>query len=269
MDQPSVNPYAPPAAHVTTSDGPQSALRPLYRPLTTLATVVTVVFALEILVKLGVAANALATISWMERAVAGNVVQDEPLENVEMRDDQLRIGELVLGLAAIVVFCVLVARACRNALSFGQMPMQLTPGWAVGVFFIPILWFWKPYQAMKEIWRASAPDTKDAHELAQGIVPLFFPAWWAAYLARWFLGQTGPRLHTDFHRPPQAISASYMDLAGAVATILAAALAIVMVRALARRQEDCQKAAEAWRATHPPAPPAAPSTGFVWNAPGI
>ena len=33
--------------------------------------------------------------------------------------------------------------------------MHFAPGWAVGWYFVPIAWFWKPYQAMREIWRAS------------------------------------------------------------------------------------------------------------------
>ena len=46
-------------------------------------------------------------------------------------------------------------RANYNARQLGAADMRFTPGWAVGWHFIPIAWFWKPYQAMTEIWRAS------------------------------------------------------------------------------------------------------------------
>ena len=33
---------------------------------------------------------------------------------------------------------------------------SFTPGWSVGWFFVPIMNPWKPFQAMREIWQASA-----------------------------------------------------------------------------------------------------------------
>lgn len=48
-----------------------------------------------------------------------------------------------------------IHRASHNARQLGAADMQFTPGWAVGWYFVPIAWFWKPYQAMTEIWRAS------------------------------------------------------------------------------------------------------------------
>ena len=49
-----------------------------------------------------------------------------------------------------------IHRANHNARQLGADDMRFTPGWAVGWYFVPIAWFWKPYQAMKEIWLASA-----------------------------------------------------------------------------------------------------------------
>jgi hypothetical protein len=265
-----VNPYAPPAAPVTTYDSPRSAARYHYRPLAALAMAVTIVLGLNIVVELAVAGSSLATISMMRGVATSDEVDNETGEAAMSRDGTLTVGQFVVGIAAVVCFCLLVARACRNALSFGQIPIQLTPGWAVGVFFIPILSWWKPYQAMKEIWRASAPDSRDQQELARGIVPALMPAWWAAFLAHALLGRISGSVTKDWARPQQVINSSQMDIVSAVATILAAVLAIALVRALARRQEACQKAVEARRAAAPPpAPPAPPSTGFVWNAPGI
>lgn len=48
-----------------------------------------------------------------------------------------------------------IHRANHNARQLGATGMHFTPGWAIGWYFVPIAWFWKPYQAMTEIWRAS------------------------------------------------------------------------------------------------------------------
>lgn len=62
-------------------------------------------------------------------------------------------GTIALGTVILVLSWIF--RANHNARQLGAANMRFTPGWAVGWYFIPIAWFWKPYQAMTEIWRAS------------------------------------------------------------------------------------------------------------------
>lgn len=56
----------------------------------------------------------------------------------------------------IVLALIWIYRANQNARVLGANNMQFTPGWAVGWFFIPIFSLWKPYQALREIWKVSA-----------------------------------------------------------------------------------------------------------------
>ena len=56
--------------------------------------------------------------------------------------------------------------------------MEDSPGWAVGWYFVPIANLWKPYQAMKEIWRVNVSDT----------TPSIFPWWWLFWILTSFLG---------------------------------------------------------------------------------
>ncbi|MXW55442.1 MAG: DUF4328 domain-containing protein [Gemmatimonadales bacterium] len=60
-----------------------------------------------------------------------------------------------VGLGTAILVLSWIYRANDNARQLGAAEMRFTPGWAVGWYFIPIAWFWKPYQAMTEIWRAS------------------------------------------------------------------------------------------------------------------
>ena len=78
-----------------------------------------------------------------------------------------------------------IHRANYNVRQLGASGMEFSPGAAVGWYFMPIAWFWKPYQAMKEIWKASAdpPDWK-----AQTGSPLL-GWWWALWIVPlWILG---------------------------------------------------------------------------------
>jgi len=72
-------------------------------------------------------------------------------------DRHLFIGLGLLGiqLTTSILFLMWIYRANSNARQLGAQGMKFSPGWSVGFYFIPILWFWKPYQAMKEIWQAS------------------------------------------------------------------------------------------------------------------
>lgn len=44
----------------------------------------------------------------------------------------------------------------KNAWAIGGiLQPTMTPGWAVGFYFIPIALIWKPFQGMSQIWSAT------------------------------------------------------------------------------------------------------------------
>ena len=61
----------------------------------------------------------------------------------------------VLYLVTVVVFGRWIYRANQNVRALGAQGLRFTPGWALGYFFVPVFCLWKPYQAMKDLWRAS------------------------------------------------------------------------------------------------------------------
>jgi len=83
---------------------------------------------------------------------------------------------LPVPLITAVLVLTWIHRVNHNARQLGAAGMRFTPGWAVGWHFVPIAWFWKPYQAMTEIWRASR---NPADWRGKPVSPLLH--WW------WFL----------------------------------------------------------------------------------
>ena len=61
-----------------------------------------------------------------------------------------------------------------NARQLGATDMAFTPGWSIGWYFIPIANLWKPYQAMKEIWKVSS----NPHSWKSQSVSSLLPWWW-------------------------------------------------------------------------------------------
>jgi len=82
---------------------------------------------------------------------------------------------MVAAISAEISFLVWVYRANLNCHGFGARSMQFSPGWSVGWYFIPFLNLYYPYQAMKEIWKASKNPQNWQRETGSGLV-----GWWWA-----------------------------------------------------------------------------------------
>jgi hypothetical protein len=54
-----------------------------------------------------------------------------------------------------IVSLIWIYGATRNALAI-RPGINVTPGWAVGWFFVPFANFYKPFQYLSEVWRVSA-----------------------------------------------------------------------------------------------------------------
>jgi hypothetical protein len=100
------------------------------------------------------------------------------------RENSIGALALALTVATIPVFALWIVRAHRNLLSLGARRLDVTPGWALGWFFIPFANLWKPYQAMRTLWRASY-DSQRWHLQA---VPWWVTLWWVTWIARQAMG---------------------------------------------------------------------------------
>jgi len=100
---------------------------------------------------------------------------------------QFVVGVIYIVVFAVPAFLILkwLYRANYNARQLGARDMKFTPGWSIGYYFIPILTLWKPYQAMKELWKASKNPSDFSSETSSVILPI----WWALWLLSGILGQ--------------------------------------------------------------------------------
>ena len=85
------------------------------------------------------------------------------------------------------LLCMLILAACMwtyktmlNAWMLGELKPNIKPALAVIYFFIPVLWFWKPYLVIKQIW-----DNLFGSESSKGLIA----TWWLCWLLGfWVLG---------------------------------------------------------------------------------
>jgi hypothetical protein len=138
--------------------------------------------------------------------------------------DFVALAELAVLIACFVVVGRWIYVANANAHSFGTGGMSISPGWAVGWFFIPLANLVKPYEGMKEAWRTSH-DVAGLYEEAESPVVGW---WWGLWIVNGIVGWVGMRLGGG---PVMLEAAYYFDVAGAA---LNAALCVVLIHLMRR-----------------------------------
>jgi len=143
------------------------------------------------------------------------------------------LGQVCVGIALIVLFCLWIPRANRNARALGATGMRFTPRWCVIWYLIPIMHLFRPYQAMKEIWMASDPSGGTPWQ--QREVSLILPLWWTLWLISSFASQAAYGWPLQPEDDP--IRATGATIFADAVDIPLAIVAMLLVRNIHRMQE--------------------------------
>jgi hypothetical protein len=213
----------------------------------------------------------------LEIRLMGQLVDGDDIALSRLDSNDLRQGIVAAVVFAVfVVSAILFIRWFRRA--YANLPAlrsdaRFKPGWAIGGWFVPILWFWRPKQIANDIWRGSDPSPR-AIEFAKTDVGALLGVWWAAWIIGGFVYTRSTVAYWNTPASSDAgISALLGDLEGArdiryaaildvVASgidIVAAVLAILVVRELTSRELGRARLL----ATLPERAPAAGSTSAV------
>ena len=115
-------------------------------------------------------------IQFIDDLIKGHHVSKSFSQQVEQWESLNGIFYVVVYLSSAVLVLKWIYRANYNARQLGASNMRFSSGWSIGWYFIPIANLWKPYQAMKEIWKTSANPSAWTTEKAPALL-----GWW------WFL----------------------------------------------------------------------------------
>jgi hypothetical protein len=164
---------------------------PQYRDLSGLSKLLKFCLIVYIAIALASIWSGWLEFSLLQRAERGANFTDEEVSANDLRQQAIGILQLVGFIITGIIFLRWKYLSNRNARSFGVVGMEFTPGWSVGWYFIPIASLWKPFQAMREMFKASNPDGAEAWHNAPhpGILPL----WWALWIISNFSGQIAMR----------------------------------------------------------------------------
>ena len=172
-------------------------------------------------------------------------------------------------IAAAVAFLVWFRRAYGNAAGLTGRGLRWGPGWSIGAWFVPVLWWWRPKQIANDVWRAGDPKSKENPKWNSLPVPGMVHWWWALYVLAGVVGGVGGGLVSpdpilvDAVNGTGGVTTSDLELERAAANVLAAsaafniiaaAAAVIFIRQSSRRQDE--RIAKGDLPAAEPAPPA-------------
>jgi hypothetical protein len=183
-----------------------------------------------------IAAIAVAAIAVASSAMQLGVLRGEHIAGIATaglyRENSIGALALMLTVATIPVFGVWIVRAHRNLRALGARGLDVSPGWALGWFFVPFANLWMPYRAMRTLWRAS----HDAARWQLQRVPWWVTLWWAAWLARHVLGTSMTMQEPSASAVEAQLRWAELNITVQTAGMLLTALAVLLILRISRAQ---------------------------------
>lgn len=253
MTDPS-HPYVPPPPgdHGFPAGGPQPPGR--WRSNEVLAGVLTALLVLHVVVLLADGAVLLRRAQLAATGASGGPLDFEAAEAVDRWAQTVGTTWLVAWLVTAGVFITWQYRHARNAQVLGQRT-GLGPGWAVGGWFIPLAHLVLPAKQLRDssAWSSAPPERPGRASTL--IVP-----WMATYALGNIIVSAAIRGEPATSEGPQAYLAwlatsDRTEVAGNAVLVVAAVLAVLMVRQLTRSQEAQRPATAAASWPAPATPP--------------
>jgi hypothetical protein len=156
----------------------------------------------------------------------------------DVRQSVVGIVQIVVLLLSGILILKWIHRANYNAHQLGSADMTFTPGWSIGWYFIPFANLWKPYQAMKEIWKISCnPDSPEAQPISS-----LLRWWWFFWIVSGALGNASFRLALKAEEISELITVNVVtQLSDAIAIPLCLILLPIITRIYEMQMSHARK----------------------------
>lgn len=153
-------------------------------------------------------------------------------ESNDTRQGAVGVIQFLVFIISGIIILKWIYRANLNARNKGAADMQFTPGWSIGWYFLPIANLWKPYQAMKEIWKAS----KNPESWKTESVSSLLPWWWFVWIISNLITNASFKLAMKAEELNQLIMANVVTIASDVAGIVLSFVFLSIVKQIYKYQ---------------------------------
>lgn len=158
-------------------------------------------------------------------------------ESNDTRQQIIGILYLVTFIITGITFLKWIYRANLNCHEFGAQGMKFSPGWSIGYYFIPILTIYKPYQAMKEIWKVSKNPTDWQNQKGSALLGW----WWALWLTSNIFSWVSFRMSMKAQDPDSLMVSTLVSIFSNIIDIPSCIVAVSLVSAIYGMQERLVK----------------------------
>ena len=153
-------------------------------------------------------------------------------EASDVRQALIGLLQIVVAIVSGILILRWIHRANWNARALGARGLDFTPGWAVGWYFVPFMNLWKPYAAMKEIWKASARPERWQTLPVPGLLGL----WWFFWIVSSLLGNASFRLMLRAKEIDALIQANIVTVLSDLVTVPLCLVFLVLMDRIHRMQ---------------------------------
>ena len=220
-----------------------------------IARVIVALLGLSSLLALVMIAFRLGEQGLLARIANLEFVSEEEVTRSDAGVAAVAVVQLLTLVVTGIVWLVWQHRGQANLIAARVTGLRFTPGWAVGWWFVPFANLVKPFQTMRELWKASGGEEDWGHSRTWSLIGW----WWAAWLTAGVLGRIGGAVIGGATTLETVRSGSRVLLLTQLVVLAAAILAIMLIRSVVDRQRRLRgRIADTG---HPPARPDLPEPG--------
>jgi hypothetical protein len=200
-------------------------------------------------------------LAMLDRLIGGEPVSDSEVDASNARARAIGVIQTVLLIAIAVFFIRWLRLGYRNADVLAPGLRRYGHGWAIGAWFVPFLNLWRPKQIVNDVWRAG--DSTGAPYATP--LPSWLNLWWAVWLLDNLLAQVAGRLALRQDTNEELRTVDYWYIVSDATDVVAALLAILVVRRITARLDERAAAVPPPAAPSEWLPPATAATGSGWS----
>jgi hypothetical protein len=213
-------------------------------------TLLTLLLVICVLIDLITIAFGYSRVVFLSRMLTGEMVSHTALTADDAGQQLVRTTLIAAYFISGVIFLVWLYRARRNLLAVGSRGQRYSSPWAIGLFFVPLLNLYYPYDIVTELWKQSNPDVglsdaflkQHASTLQQySSKTALIGLWWGLVIASVVVARISGTIASHATDIPDLISESWTGMISDALRIVGTIILIVLVNRIDVRLEEKHK----------------------------
>lgn len=215
-------------------------VRPDFTPPKGAALALQAALVFFIAIQIAAAAVVYLSLQFTQRVLDGEYFDEEAFyadtESLQRFANMLPVAAICAFVLCVLTYCIFVYRAASNIQEANAKGHDHSPGWSVGLGFIPIAQLFFIFIVMRGIWRAS-------HDPKNGLyaTSILIPLWWILYVvgsvAGNFISRETDRVVASGDMDSYT-TLSWLVISGAAILALSCVFLILIVRSITRAQSN-------------------------------